>query len=121
MSNGEPQAQPVSPSMQMIEMLWPGAMAVQAIHVAAKLALADFVAGGPKSTRELADVTRTHGPAMARLLRALTSLGIFVEDTTGRYRQTALSDTLRSDHPESIRPFAMMLGAHFVWKPSGAL
>jgi hypothetical protein len=32
-----------------------------------------------------------------------------------------LSDTLRSDHPESIRPFAMMLGAHFVWKPSGAL
>ncbi len=43
------------------------------------------------------------------------------EDTTGRYRQTALSDTLRSDHPESIRPFVLMLGAHFVWKPSGAL
>src|SRR6267143_1021451 len=68
-----------------------------------------------------ADATHTHGPSMARLLRALTSLGIFVEDMTGRYRQTALSDTLRSDHPESIRPFAMMLGAHFVWKPSGAL
>lgn len=94
---------------------------MQAIHVAAKLALADLVAGGPKSIRELADATHTHGPSMARLLRALTSLGIFVEDTTGRYRQTALSDTLRSDHPESIRPFAMMLGAHFVWKPSGAL
>src|SRR5256886_4727400 len=111
MSNGEPQAQPVSPSMQMMQMLWPGAMAVQAIHVAAKLALADLVAGGPKSIRELADATHTHGPSMARLLRALTSLGIFVEDTTGRYRQTALSDTLRSDHPESIRPFAMMVGA----------
>jgi SAM-dependent methyltransferase len=54
-------------------------------------------------------------------LRALTSLGIFAEDTTGWFRQTALSETLRSDHPESIRPFAMMLGAHFVWKPSGAL
>ena len=121
MSNGEPQAQPVSPSMQMMQMLWPGAMAVQAIHVAAKLALADLVAGGPKSIRELADATHTHGPSMARLLRALTSLGIFVEDTTGRYRQTALSDTLRSNHPESIRPFAMMLGAHFVWKPCGAL
>jgi hypothetical protein len=45
-------------------------------------------------------------------LRALTSLGIFAEDTTGRFRQTALRDTLRSDHPESIRPFAMMLAAH---------
>ena len=48
MSNQEPQAQPVFPSMQMKQVLWLGAMAVQAIHVAAKLALADLVAGGPK-------------------------------------------------------------------------
>jgi hypothetical protein len=121
MSNQEAQAQPVSPSMQMMRILWPGAMAVQAIHVAAKLALADLVASGPKSIQELAEGTHTHGSSLGRLLRALTSLGIFVEDTTGRYRQTALSDTLRSDHPESIRPSAMMLGAHFVWNPSGAL
>jgi len=94
---------------------------VQAIHVAAKFALADLVASGPKSIKELADATHTHGSSMGRLLRALTTLGIFVEDTAGRYRQTALSDTLRSEHPESIRPLAMMLGAHFVWKPSGAL
>jgi len=121
MSNQEPHAQPVSPSIQMTQILWPGAIAVQAIHVAAKLALADLVAGGPKSIKELAEATHSHGPSMARLLRALTSLGIFAEDTTGRFRQTALSDTLRSDHPQSIRPFAMMLGAHFVWEPSGAL
>ena len=38
MSNREAQAQSVSPSMQMTELLWPGAMAVQAIHVAAKFA-----------------------------------------------------------------------------------
>lgn len=94
---------------------------MQAIYVAAKFALADLVAGGPKSTNELADATHTHGPSMGRFLRALTSLGIFAEDTMGRYRQTALSDTLRSDHPESIRPFAMMLGAHFVRKPTAML
>src|SRR5215472_16635180 len=117
MSNREPQAQPISPSMQMTKILWPGAMAVQTVHVAAKFALADLVAGGPKSIEELADATHTHGSSMARLLRALTSLGIFVEDTTGRYRQPALSDTLRSDHPESMRPSAMILGAHFFWKP----
>src|SRR5437016_5817563 len=121
MSNREAQAQPVSPSMRMMQILWPEAMAVQAIHVAAKFALADLVASGPKSIKELADATHTHGSSMGRLLRALTTLGIFVEDTAGRYRQTALSDTLRSEHPESIRPLAMMLGAHFVWKPSGAL
>jgi O-methyltransferase domain len=105
----------------MMQFLWPGAIAMQAIYVAAKFALADLVAGGPKSTNELADATHTHGPSMRRFLRALTSLGIFAEDTMGRYRQTALSDTLRSDHPESIRPFAMMLGAHFVWKPTAML
>jgi len=121
MSNREAQAQPVSPSTRMMQILWPGAIAAQAIHVAARFALADLVAAGPKSIKELADATRTQAPSLGRLLRALTSLGIFVEDTSGRFRQTALSDTLRSDHPESIRPFAMMLGAHFVWKPSGAL
>src|SRR5215472_10669306 len=121
MSNREAQARPVSPSMQMMQILWPGAMAVQAIHVAAKFALADLVASGPKSIKELAEATETDCSSLARFLRALTSLGIFVEDATGRYRQTALSDTLRSDHPESIRPSAMMLGAHFVWNPSGAL
>jgi O-methyltransferase domain/Dimerisation domain len=122
MSNQEVQAaEPVSPSMQMMQILWPGAMAVQAMHVAAKLALADLVAGGPRSIEELAEATHSHGPSMARFLRALTSLGIFAEDSTGRFRQTALSDTLRSDHPESIRPSAMMLGAHFIWGPSGEL
>jgi len=119
MSNRE--AQPISPSMQMMQLLWPGAIAVQAVHVAAKYALADLLAGGPKGIEELADATHTHGSSLGRLLRALASLGIFTEDTAGRYRQTALSDTLRSDHPESIRPFAMMLGAHFFWKPIGAL
>jgi hypothetical protein len=83
MSNPESQAQPVSPSMQMRQILWPGAMAVQAIHVAAKLGLADLVVSGPKSSNELADATDTHGPSMARLLRALTSLGIFAGGHAG--------------------------------------
>jgi len=121
MSNREPQVQPVSPSVQMIQMLWPGAIAVQAIYVAARLALADLMASGPKSIKELAEATHTQGSSLGRLLRALTSLGVFVEDPTGVYRQTELSDTLRSDHPESIRPFAMMIGAHFFWKPTGEL
>lgn len=121
MGNREPQAQPVSPSMQMMQILWPGALAAQAVHVGAKFALADLVASGPKSIEQLADATRTDRLSLGRVLRALTSLGIFVEDREGRYRQTALSETLRSDHPESMRTFAMMLGSHFVWRPCGEL
>lgn len=111
----------VSPSMQVMQLLWPGALAVQAVHVAAKLGLADLVADGPKTIVQLAEATGTHGPSLGRLLRALTSLGFFTEDGRNRYRQTALSDTLRGDHPESIRRWAMMLGTQFVWEPCGRL
>ena len=121
MDNRKAQPQPVSPSMQMMQILWPGALAAQAVHVGAKFSLADLVGSGPKNIEQLANATHTHPSSLGRVLRALTSLGIFVEDREGHYRQTALSDTLRSDHPESIRPFAMMLGSHFVWTPSGAL
>lgn len=116
--NSQPAA---SASMQVMRLLWPGAIAVQAVHVAARLAIADLLADGPKTADELAHATGTHGPSLARFLRAVTSLGIFAEDAAGRYRQTPLSDTLRRDHPESIQRWAMMLGARFVWAPCGEL
>lgn len=72
--------------MQMMQILWPGALAAQADHVGAKFALADLVASGPKNIEQLADATHTH-PSLGRVLRALTSLGIFVEDGEGRYRK----------------------------------
>jgi SAM-dependent methyltransferase len=107
--------------MQMMQHLWPAAMALQTIHVAANLGIADIVATGPKTSGELASVANVHAASLDRLLRALTSLGVFAEDEAGRYRQSVLSDVLRSDHPESMRPWARMLGAGFVWRPTGAL
>ena len=87
MNNREPQAQPVSPSMQTMQILWGLAMAVQAIHLAAKLALSDLLASGPKSINELANAPiQIYGPSMTRLLRVFASLGIFVGNT-GRYPQ----------------------------------
>lgn len=121
MSTNEPQSAAVPPSMQLMRLLWPGAIAVQAIHVAATLGLADLVASGPKTVAELAAKVHAHGPSLGRLLRALTSLGIFVEDADGRYRQTPFSETLQADHPNSMRRWAMMLGAGFMWRPSGEL
>lgn len=112
-------AQPAntSPSMEVMRLLWPGALAVQAIHAAARLGLADLVAQGPKTAAEMAQASGTNAPSLARFLRALTSLGIFAADSVGRYHQTPRSATLQSDHPESIRRWAMMLGARFLWEP----
>ena len=66
-----------SPSTQLMELLWPGGVAVQAIHVAAKSGLADLVAAGPKTVVDLSEATRMNRTSLARFLRALTSLGIF--------------------------------------------
>jgi SAM-dependent methyltransferase len=104
-----------------MQLVWPGGIAVQAINVAAKLGLADQLAAGPKTVGELAEATQVHPTSLARVLRALTSLGVFVEDTSRRYCQTPLSEALRADHPESVRPLAMMMGARFFWEPIGRL
>lgn len=121
MSAEEPRSADSPPPMQLMRLLWPGAMAVQAVHVAARLGIADLVAGGPKTVEALAEATQTHAPSLERLLRALAGLGIFDMETGGRCCQSPLSDALRADHPQSMRRWAIMLGAGFVWRPSGEL
>ncbi len=78
-------------SMQLMQLIFPGVTAVQAIYVAAKLAIADTLERGPMSSEELALATQTHAPSLRRVLRALTTLGIFAEDATGRFRQTTFA------------------------------
>jgi len=121
MSNEESASNALEPAMQLMSLIWPGALAVQTIHVAALLRLADLVAAGPRRVADLAETTRTHAPSLGRLLRALAGIGIFAEDADGRYRQTELSDVLRTDHPQSMRRSALMFGAGFMWKPMGEL
>lgn len=70
----------LSSSKEMSRFFWPAIGAAQAIHVAASLGLADLVADGPKTADELAQATKAHGPSLRRLLRALTSLGVFAEN-----------------------------------------
>lgn len=106
----------LSPSMQTMQIIWPGAMAAQAMYAAAKLGIADALKDGPRAIDDLAHATETHGPSLRRLLRALTSLGVFAESTEGKFKNTDLSDSLRSDHPESVRAWAIFLGAPFIWK-----
>ncbi len=110
----------VSPSWRMTQFIW-GAMPVQAISIAAKLGISDLVAQGPRSVDDLAKTTKTHTAALQRLLRALASLGIFAEDADGRFLNTPLSETLRSDHAESVRALGIMWGTPFFWRPWGDL
>jgi hypothetical protein len=88
-----------------------GAWASQAICVAAALGLADLLALEHQSEEALAHATGTQPAALARLLRALASLGVFRETEQGLFASTPLGDQLRSDVPGSLRNLAMMVGA----------
>jgi hypothetical protein len=120
MDNGNPRPDKASSSWHMTRLIW-GAIPVQAISVTARLGIADLVADGPKTADELASRTQTDSVALRRLLRTLTSLTIFAEDAAGRFLNTPLSETLRFDHPESVRALAILWGASFFWKPWGEL
>jgi Dimerisation domain len=95
------------PSAQMFQYII-SLMVPQAIHIAAKLGIADLVAKAPVTVEELAAATGSNAPSLRRLLKFLTSLGIFSEDGSEKYHQTPLSDTLRGNHPQSTRGFAIL-------------
>ena len=104
-----------------MEYVWPGIIAAQAIYVAAKLRIADLLASGPKTIAELASESGTHPPTLERLLRALSTLEMFAPASDSRFRNTPLSEMLRSDHPQSRREGALFLPARFLWLPIGEL
>jgi hypothetical protein len=103
------------------EYFWPGLIAAQAIYTAAKLRIPDLLAAGPKSSAELASDCGAHAPTLERLLRALGSLEMFARDPDGRFRNTPLTENLRSDHPQSRRDDVLFLPAPFLWRPLGEL
>ncbi len=97
-------SQPQDSMLQMITGFWVS----RAIYIAATLGVADLVKDQSRTAKELANITRTHAPSLYRVMRALASVGIFAEDEAGRFAQTALSETLRSDVAGSLRAVAMV-------------
>jgi hypothetical protein len=86
-----------------------GYFLTQAVHVAARLGIADLLCDGPQDAERLAHATAADGPSLRRLLRALVGCGVFAEEA-GRFRLTDLSELLCSDVPGSLRAAALTVG-----------
>ncbi len=97
-------------SAQQLARMITGYWVSQSIHVAAKLKIADRLEQGPQTPQELAAATGMHPQSLYRLMRALASVGIFVEDAGGRFSQTPLSEGLHSGKPGSQWALAVMMG-----------
>ena len=93
------------PPIQMLGLI-SGFWISRCVYIAAKLGIADLVSEGAKTVAELAAATHTHAPSLFRVLRALASVGV-VTQSDGRFGNTPLLETLRSDVRGSMRAFAM--------------
>lgn len=98
-----------------------GSLASQALYVAAKLGIADQLADGPKTVEQLANATNTDAPSLYRVLRALASIGVFVEQDGRAFAQTTTSEPLRSDVPNSMRDVTIFWGEDWHWEVWGKI
>src|SRR4051794_21163494 len=101
---------PGEASSQMLDIL-NAFLTVQALHVAAVLGIADLLADGPATIDDLVTATGAHRPSLYRLLRLLAGVGVFCEEADGRFTLTPLGATLRSEGSESVRDWALYVGA----------
>ncbi len=99
----------------IMDMLARGQLISQAIYIAAKFRIADYLKNGPKSVEELAEQSKTHPDSLYRLLRMLASVGIFTEtnreeekegSNKRKFEITPKAALLQSETKESIRNFA---------------
>src|SRR5262245_47567682 len=65
-----------------------GAWAARLVHTAAELGIADHLADGPRGVDFLAAQIRAHRESLARLLRALTAIGVLHESKERSYSLT---------------------------------
>jgi SAM-dependent methyltransferase len=79
------------------------------IHVIADFGVADVLDDEPVGAEQLAARTGLDADALARMLRLLSAHGLFALGPDG-YVHTPRSELLRSDHPQSMRSFARMIG-----------
>lgn len=113
-------AQGMPPEAQMAQ-LFMGAFVSQAVYVGAKLGLADLLVDGPVSVKELAAKTETHERSLYRLMRTLSSVGVFAETDPKVFENTPLSSLLVTGGPASMRYVAMWMGEEEHWRVYGHL
>ncbi|MFA1544471.1 methyltransferase [Actinomadura monticuli] len=96
-----------------------GYMPAQIIHVAAETGVADALAGGPRTSGELARATGAHAPSLHRLLRGLATLGAVEQKEGDLFALTAEGQRLRADAPDSIRSLVLLFCGPDVWRSWG--
>ena len=91
---------------QLVMQIGTGYVLSSALHVAARLDIADKLSAGPRSAAQLAAAAHVREDGLYRILRALASVGIFREIDGRRFENTPASEILRPDVPGNLRRMA---------------
>ena len=110
---------PAMPPQMLLYQMAIGHYLSRALHVIAKLGVADLLSAGARGVEELAKATETHPPSLRRVMRLLASVGVFEEKEDGGFALTALGECLRADVPGSSRDMVLLfagIGIQDSWK-----
>jgi hypothetical protein len=91
------------------------------VYVAAKLDIADHLAGRPQTADELAPATKCDAKTLYRFLRTLANFEIVTLGADGRFALTPVGDALRSDAPGHAHSAILTLGGPACWNAWGEL
>lgn len=89
----------------------------QALHVAAKLEVADKLGDQPQTVDTLAEKVNADRDRLYRVMRFLTAHGVFREGPLGTFENTAYSNTMRIDSEYKFRDF-VLLEADLIFRPA---
>jgi hypothetical protein len=102
----------IDPSQHVFQIAT-GYIASTALYVATRLRIADQLASGPRSADDLARATGANTDALYRVLRALSSVGIFEEVSPRVFANNPPSSTMRSGSPGSTYDMSLWIADPF--------
>jgi hypothetical protein len=104
------------PEIAILDMIAKGQLITRSISVVTNLKIADYLVDGPKSIDQLAEKTNSHPDSLYRILRMLSSVGIFAEvkeeaanNGSKQFKLTPMASLLQSNEKNSIKNLSLLL------------
>jgi hypothetical protein len=101
---------------EQIRRLATGYIPAALIGVIIELGIPDLLAEKTRPVSELAEATHANDDALYRMLRTLSSFGIFTESSGRRFSLTSAGRYLRSDVPDSLRGYMRWVTNSFLFR-----
>ncbi len=119
MDSSENKSQPLPPATTLLQMM-SGFWVSAAIYAVAKLGIADHLIDQPRNVDDLSLRVSADPGALYRLLRALASVGFFIEVEPQRFALTPMGKCLATGDSGSLRPY-VIVAKEMGWEAWGHL